>query len=141
MRSLVSKIETRWTNKNLEMLSVKKTMDYMRSRTASTYKKTSPAQNLQFISQLYINQNRKTDFKNREYPILLTKKDRAGLSYKYKGLFLGIRWRGVHTSVSLERRGFSYSDNVKEKLSLLSPSFLNLEKLNSAQERSSSTKN
>jgi hypothetical protein len=137
MRSLVSKIETRWINKNMEMLSVKKTLHDLKNRIV-TSKKTSPVQNVLPLAQLSVDTDRKYVYKKLNISgkgpsILLTKKDRAGLSYKYKALFLGVRWKGIHTTVSLERRGFSYSDNVKERLAVLSPSLLNVEKLTNAQ--------
>ena len=133
MRSLVSKIETRWINKKQELFSIKKVLLGLKSSMVLN-KKDSPVQNILPLAQLSASTDRgfvykKTITRRKGPGVLLTKRDRAGLSYKYKAFFLGVRWRGIHTTISLERRGFSYSDTVKERIAVLSPSLLNLEKL------------
>lgn len=133
MRSLVSNIETRWITKTDKKISVKETLKKLKSENLLT-KKTTPIQGLVPLAQLYVSINKKLLNKgyksvNKGQTVLLTKKDRSGLSYKYKATLLRTRWKGIHTSVLTERRGFSYSDNVNEQLSLLSPSLLSIEKL------------
>lgn len=119
------------------MFSIKKSLLDLKT-IGNSNRKQLPIQNILPLAQLSASTSKKFIYKrastkSRGPAILLTKKDRAGLSYKYKASFLGVRWRGVHTTVSLERRGFSYSDNVKERIAVLSPSMLNLEKLTSVQ--------